>query len=41
VTEVSADAYLRARGVGPVPELPEVEVAWIAVAWRSQWSPHR
>ena len=41
VTEVSADAYLRARGVGPVPELPAEEVEWIAAAWRSQWSPPR
>lgn len=37
VTEVSADVYLRARAFGPVPELPEDEVRWIAEAWRSQW----
>jgi L-ribulose-5-phosphate 4-epimerase len=41
VTEVSADAYLRARALGPVPELPAEEVAWIHEAWRAQWAPAR
>ena len=41
VTEVSADAYLRARTLGPVPELPPAEVAWIHEAWRAQWAPRR
>jgi len=38
VVEASADAYLRALALGPVPELPANEVAWIADAWRSQWT---
>jgi L-ribulose-5-phosphate 4-epimerase len=38
VTEASADAYLRARSVGPVPSLPADEVQWIAAAWRTQWT---
>jgi ribulose-5-phosphate 4-epimerase/fuculose-1-phosphate aldolase len=37
VTEGAAEVYLRARAFGPVPELPEEEVAWIAAAWREQW----
>jgi L-fuculose-phosphate aldolase len=36
--EAAADAYLRALALGPVPELPVDEVAWIADAWRSQWA---
>jgi ribulose-5-phosphate 4-epimerase/fuculose-1-phosphate aldolase len=39
VTEGAADAYLRARLFGPVPELPDDEVRWIAEAWRAQWTP--
>jgi L-ribulose-5-phosphate 4-epimerase len=39
VTEGAADVYLRARAFGPVPELPETEVRWIADAWRAQWKP--
>ncbi len=38
VTESAADAYLRARAVGPVPELAPEEVDWIAEGWRAQWS---
>jgi L-fuculose-phosphate aldolase len=37
VTEGAADVYLRARAFGPVPELPEEEVRWIADDWRAQW----
>jgi L-fuculose-phosphate aldolase len=37
VTEGAAEVYLRARAFGPVPELPEEEVAWIAAVWREQW----
>jgi L-fuculose-phosphate aldolase len=37
VTEGAAQVYLAARPFGPVPELPEAEVRWIAEAWRVQW----
>lgn len=37
VTEGAAEVYLRARAFGPVPELPEDEVARIAEVWREQW----
>ena len=37
VVETAADAYLRALAVGPVPVLPDAEIAWIAAIWRSQW----
>lgn len=37
VVEASADAYLRARTIGEVPELPADEVEWLAERWRSQW----
>ena len=37
MTEGAAEVYLRARAFGPVPELPEEEVAWIAAVWREQW----
>ena len=38
VTEGAADAYLRARAVGEVADLPGDEVGWIAEAWRAQWT---
>jgi ribulose-5-phosphate 4-epimerase/fuculose-1-phosphate aldolase len=38
VTEGAADAYLRARAVGAVADLPDQEVHWIAEAWRAQWT---
>jgi ribulose-5-phosphate 4-epimerase/fuculose-1-phosphate aldolase len=38
VTEGAADAYLRARAVGTVADLPAEEVHWIAEAWRAQWT---
>ena len=38
VTEGAADAYLRARAVGGVADLPPQEVHWIAEAWRAQWT---
>jgi ribulose-5-phosphate 4-epimerase/fuculose-1-phosphate aldolase len=38
VTEGAADAYLRARAVGPVSDLPPQEVHWIAESWRAQWT---
>ena len=38
VTEGAADAYLRARAVGAVADLPAQEVDWIAEAWRAQWT---
>lgn len=38
VTEGAADAYLRARSVGTVSDLPADEVHWIAEAWHAQWS---
>jgi L-fuculose-phosphate aldolase len=38
VTEGAADAYLRARAVGPVADLPPQEVDWIAEGWRAQWT---
>jgi ribulose-5-phosphate 4-epimerase/fuculose-1-phosphate aldolase len=38
VTEGAADAYLRARAVGAVADLPSEEVDWIAEAWRAQWT---
>jgi ribulose-5-phosphate 4-epimerase/fuculose-1-phosphate aldolase len=41
VTEVSADVYLRARALGPVPELPPGEADWIHEAWRAQWEATR
>ncbi|OGO54247.1 MAG: hypothetical protein A2V85_17200 [Chloroflexi bacterium RBG_16_72_14] len=37
VTEGAAQVYLQARAFGPVPELPEEEVRWIADDWRAQW----
>ena len=37
VTEGAAEVYLRARAFGPVPELPEEEVASLAEIWREQW----
>ena len=41
MTEGAAEVYLRARAFGPVQELPEEEVAWIAEVWREQWGPAR
>jgi ribulose-5-phosphate 4-epimerase/fuculose-1-phosphate aldolase len=38
VTEGAADAYLRARAVGGVADLPPQEVHWIAEGWRAQWT---
>jgi L-ribulose-5-phosphate 4-epimerase len=39
VTEVTASVYLQARSLrDDVPAVPPDEVAWIAQAWRSQWS---
>ena len=38
VTEGAADAYLRARAVGTVADMPAQEVHWIAEAWRAQWT---
>jgi L-fuculose-phosphate aldolase len=38
VVEGAADAYLRARAVGGVEDLPAEEVRWIAEAWRAQWT---
>jgi L-fuculose-phosphate aldolase len=38
VTEASADAYLRARAVGDVTDLPADEVEWLAATWRGQWT---
>ena len=38
VTEGAADAYLRARTVGGVADLPAHEVHWIAESWRAQWT---
>ena len=38
VTEGAADAYLRARAVGGVADLPPQEAHWIAEAWRAQWT---
>ena len=37
VTEGAAEVYLRARAFGPVPELPEEEMAGLAQIWRDQW----
>lgn len=39
VTEGAAQVYLNARQFGPVPELPDEEVRWIADMWRAQWAP--
>ena len=41
VTEGAAEVYLRARTFGPVPELSEGEVRWIADRWRAQWDAAR
>ncbi|MCJ7711365.1 MAG: class II aldolase/adducin family protein [Chloroflexi bacterium] len=41
VTEGAADAYLRARAVAgrdAIASLPPDEIAWIAEAWRAQWT---
>ena len=38
VTEGAAQVYLAARQFGPVAELPEEEVRWIADLWRAQWT---
>jgi ribulose-5-phosphate 4-epimerase/fuculose-1-phosphate aldolase len=38
VTEGAADAYLRARAVGGVADLPAQEVHWVGEAWRAQWT---
>jgi ribulose-5-phosphate 4-epimerase/fuculose-1-phosphate aldolase len=40
VTEGACQVYLQARQFGPVPELPEEEVRWIADEWREQWGVH-
>ena len=37
VSEGACQVYLQARAFGPVPELPEDEVRWIADDWRAQW----
>jgi len=38
VTEGAADAYLRARAVGDVDDLPTEEIHWVAEGWRAQWT---
>jgi L-fuculose-phosphate aldolase len=36
-TEGAAEAYLRARNFGEVPQIPDAEVRWLAEIWRAQW----